>query len=125
MKFREPYNFKINDAEGEEEDGYINVDAPNEEVYENEEEIVSGEGAPTEEEEVELDESLPMLDFTLCTTGELVEFMLDFFDLADEDELFQFCVINLAAAAAEAEEEAEIAAWAEEITWMRDVDHED
>ncbi|KYQ60569.1 hypothetical protein ALC60_00374 [Trachymyrmex zeteki] len=86
---------------------------------------VSLASAPTEEEEVE---SLPMLDFTLCTTGELVEFILDFFNLADEDELFQFCVINLAAAATEAEEEveaAEIAAWAEETAWMRDVDHEE
>ncbi|KYQ49085.1 hypothetical protein ALC60_11855 [Trachymyrmex zeteki] len=68
-----------------------------------------------------------MLDFTLCTTGELVEFMLDFFNLVDEDELLQFCIINLAAAAAEAEEEveaAEIAAWAEETAWMRDLDED-
>ena len=54
--------------------------------------------------------------------------MLDFFNLIDEKELLQFCVIYFAAVAAEAEEEveaAEIAAWAEETAWMVEVDEED
>ena len=50
-------------------------------------------------------------------SDELIEFMLDFFDLTDEEELLRFCVIYFVAMATEAEEEAEaaeIAAWAEE-----------
>ena len=46
--------------------------------------------SPTEREEEiehELDESLPIFNFASCMSDELIEFMLDFFDLIDEKEL--------------------------------------
>jgi len=68
--------------------------------------------APTEQEkEVEhkLDKSLWIINFASCTSDKLIEFMLDFFDLIDEEELLQFYVIYFAALAAEAEEKAKAA----------------
>ena len=93
---------------------------------ENDEEnfFVSGD-APTEvDEEVEheFDESLSIINFKSCTSDELIKFMLDFFNLADEKELLQFFVIYFAAATVEVEEEVEaanIAAWTKEIVWMK------
>ncbi|KYN21092.1 hypothetical protein ALC57_06547 [Trachymyrmex cornetzi] len=81
------------------------------------ENVFVGEDAPTEEEEEveheldehELDESLSIFNFTSCTNDELIEFMPDFLDLSDEEELLQFLIMYLAAAAAEADEEAEAA----------------
>ncbi|EGI60741.1 hypothetical protein G5I_11034 [Acromyrmex echinatior] len=55
------------------------------------------EDAPTEKEdevEHELDESLLIINFASCTSDELIEFMLDFFNLTDE-ELLHFCVYTL------------------------------
>ena len=95
MKFREPYKF--------------------EKIMEGEEDV--GEDAPAEEKEEiehELDESLPIINFASCTSDKWIEFMLDFSDLTDEEELLHFCVIYFAVAKAEEEAEAaEIAAWAE------------
>ncbi|KYQ56106.1 hypothetical protein ALC60_04994, partial [Trachymyrmex zeteki] len=78
--------------------------------------------------EHELDESLLIINFASCTSDELIEFMLNFFDLTDDEELLQFFVIYFAVAAVKAEEEveaAEIAAWAEETAWIGEVDEED
>jgi len=143
MKFREPYKFEKNDEKGEEgvllmeaagkieEDVSVGEDAPTEEEAGDEENVSVGEDALTEVEEIiehELDESLPIINFTPCTNDELIEFKLDFFDLADEEELLKFFVIYFAVAAAEAKEEveaAEIAAWAKETAWMGEVDEED
>ena len=60
----------------------------------------------------ELDERFPIINFASCTSDELFDFMLDFFDLTDEEELLHFCIIYFTAAAAEAKEAevAEIAA---------------
>ena len=125
MKFREPYKFEKNDEKGEE--GVLLMEA----AGKIKEDVSVGEDALTEVEEIiehELDESLPIINFTPCTNDELIEFKLDFFDLADEEELLKFFVIYFAVAAAEAKEEveaAEIAAWAKETAWMGEVDEED
>ena len=64
---------------------------------------IEKEDISVEEKEIEhkLDQSLPIINFASCMNDELIEFMLDFFDLTDEDELLQFCVIYFAAVAAE------------------------
>ncbi|KYM77202.1 hypothetical protein ALC53_12368 [Atta colombica] len=88
---------------------------------------LSRRGCSQEEEEVnELDESFLIINFASCTSDELIEFMLDFFDLTDEEELLHFCVIYFAAVTTEAEEEAEaaeIAAWIEKMQ-MGEMDQE-
>ena len=117
MKFREPYKFEKNNEEEED------VPLMEAKLWRR----LSRRGCSQEKEEVnELDESFPIINFASCTSDELIEFMLDFFDLIDEEELLHICVIYFVAVTTEAEEEAEaaeIAAWTEKMQ-MGEVDQE-
>jgi len=92
MKFRKPYKF--------------------EKSYKAEKDVPLMEAGEIEKEvEHELDESLPIINFASCTNDELIEFMIDFFDLTlDKEELLHFCVIYFAAVAEEAAKVTEIVA---------------
>ena len=80
-----------------------------------EKDVSLDENAPIEEEkeiEHKLNESFLIINFASCTSEEMIAFMLDFFDLI-EDKLLHFYVIYFATVV------TVIAAWAEEIAWIR------
>ena len=85
------------------------------ETSEIEKDVSLDENAPIEEEkeiEHKLDESFLIINFTSCTSEEMIAFMLDFFNLIEE-KLLHFYVIYFATVV------TVIAAWAEETAWIR------
>ncbi|KYN09379.1 hypothetical protein ALC57_18512 [Trachymyrmex cornetzi] len=88
MKVKVPYNFDENNIEGDKDVSFVKT-------FQN---IFINEDTSTEEEEEvedelgehELGENHPVFDFESCTSNELIEFILDFFNIPNEEELYQF-----------------------------------
>ncbi|KYN19404.1 hypothetical protein ALC57_08262 [Trachymyrmex cornetzi] len=100
MKVKVPYNFG-NDIERDEDVPFVERFEDEEVEHELEEheleehELSENELGEHELGEHELGENLTVFDFDFewCTNDELIEFMLDFFNTNNEEELYQFLSI--------------------------------